>query len=127
MDINGGTNMKKYKNTFNYKFNNIDIILNINSKDKINIDNELLDNIKKMIHEDHLFYIEDNSGLTACDTCIYNTAFSMFNIKIMNTYGEHDKILKCEFTFDLCKEDSIKLYDPEEEKRKKLLLQACVY
>lgn len=117
--------MKNKLQTFKYDFNDIKMTLNIESKEAIT--SELLESIKNMIHKDRLFYIEsDFEGLTACDSYIYSTCYSMENIKILNTYGEGDKILKSEFTFKVLKHKEVKEFDVLKHKLNKEILKAIL-
>lgn len=108
-----------------YYFKNIYIKLNFYMVD--NITNETLKEIKNIIHSNKLFYIENNEGLTACDTYVYNTCYEMNNIKIIPTYTEEnntEKITEIIFNFRISKNQNIKYFNSEAHEEAKKVLNA---
>lgn len=122
--------LKEQPRNKNIKYYFKDIFINLKFYMVDNITNEIFENIKNLIHSNKLYYIENNEGLTACDSFIYNTCYEMNNIKIIPTFTEYnneEKISEIIFKFDISKNHDIKYFDIESHEKAKKLLDAVTF
>lgn len=119
--------LKEQPRNKNIKYYHKDIFITLNFYMVDNITNDILQNIKNLIHGNKLIFLEGNEGLTACDSYIYNTCYEMNNIKVNPTFTEEngkEKISEISFIFDISKNNNIKYFDYESHEKTKKFVEA---